>query len=257
MTWLNLNLLTLNLLKSTFIPFAIRRSNSPPDTFSITAHSCQVPSSSLSSCNCPKLTRTICVKYLGVQIDSELKWDKQIEALTTRTLRLLHIFKSLRESANLDTLKMVYFGLCQSVIGYCITVWGGAYKTLLLKLERAQRAILKVMTRKPYKYRTTQLYSDCKVLTARQLFVLYSVLKMHSSLPRSEQNNRTYILPSTPHRTAFAEHQYYTLSSLIYRKIQKRLNILNLTKWEIKQKLRDWLFQQDYDQTESLLKHLF
>lgn len=256
MTWLNSNLLTLNLLKSTYMPFAIRRNNSPSDTFSITAHSCQVPSSTLISCNCPKLTRTISVRYLGVQIDSELRWDKQIEALTTRTLRLLHIFKSLRESANLDTLKMVYFGLCQSVLGYCITVWGGACKTLLLILERAQRAILKVMIRKPYRYPTTQLYSDCKVLTVRQLFVLYSVLKKHSSLPPPNQKKRTFIPPSTPHRTTFAKHQYLILSSLIYRKVHKHLNILDLTKWEVKQKLTEWLLQQDYDHTESLLTYL-
>uniref|UniRef100_A0A2A4JXL1 Reverse transcriptase domain-containing protein n=1 Tax=Heliothis virescens TaxID=7102 RepID=A0A2A4JXL1_HELVI len=256
MTWLNSNLLTLNLQKSCYIPFVIRRKNSPLDAFSITAHSCRPNNTPPTSCSCPNLTRTINAKYLGVQIDSELKWDKQIDALITRTLRLLHIFKSLRESANLDTLKMVYFGLCQSVLGYCITVWGGAGKTFLLKLERAQRAILKVMTRKPYRYPTTQLYSDCKVLTVRQLFVLRAVLHKHSSIPPSNREKRTLSIPSTPHKTAFARHQYFILSSFIYKKIHKKLNIIDMSKWELKHKLSEWLLQQDYDHTESILTYL-
>lgn len=253
MSWLNTNLLTLNLGKTTFVSFAIRRNNKPPPSFTIAAHSCANASSCIT---CPLLTSSDTVRYLGVLIDDGLRWDKQIDAITTRTLRLIHVFKSLRESAKPDTLKMVYFALCQSVIGYCIVVWGGATKTCLLRVERAQRAILKVMSKKPYKFPTTDLYSFCKVLTVRQLFVLQSTLKRHSSFPPANPNKRRFLPPSIQHKTTFAKHQYYTLSSHIYSKINKHIKIVNLNTFELKSKLTDWLLQKDYSYTESLLAYI-
>ena len=144
----------MNFNKTCYVPFAIRQNTAPDSSFSLTAHTCSHLS---GSCPCRTLTRTEHVKYLGVHIDSGLRWDKQLDALITRTMRLIHIFKSLRDSANPDTLKMIFLALCQSVIGYCITVWGGAAKINFLRLERAQRAILKVMSRKSFRYPTTQL----------------------------------------------------------------------------------------------------
>lgn len=251
--WLNSNLLTLNFNKTSYIPFSIRCNSAPDHTFSIVPHTCSQLS---SSCQCPPLTRTDSVRYLGVQIDAGLRWDKQLNALTSRTMRLIHIFKYLRESASPDTLKMVFYALCQSVIGYCITVWGGATKTSLIRVERAQRAVLKVMLRKPYRYPTNQLYSDCKVLTVRQLFVLQSVLRRHASVSPSDPKKRTNIPPGTRHKTSFARHQYYTICTLIYKKTHKELNILDLNRYELKSKVTEWLLQQDYSQTESLLTYI-
>lgn len=248
--WLNTNLLTINLKKTCYIPFALRPNSLPDHIFSIIAHTCPQLS---TPCPCSKLTRSEDVRYLGVQIDSGLRWDKQMDVLITRTLRLIHTFKSLRSAADLDTLRMVYFALCQSILSYCIAVWGGATITNFLRVERAQRAILKIMTRKPFRYPTSQLYLDCRVLTVRQLYVLQSILRRHRSVPRSNPNKRINVLQGTSHKTVFAKHQYYILSTYIYKKINKILNIIDLNKNELKSKLTNWLLQQDYSKTESLL----
>lgn len=250
MIWLNSNLLTLNINKTTFIPFGLRRGSSPGSDFTLGAHSCHDPS---LLCSCPTISRSSSVKYLGVHIDCGLRWDKQIEVLTSRTMRLIHIIKSLRDAADLATLKMIYFSLCQAILGYCITVWGGAAKTLLLRVERAQRAILKVMTKKPFRYPTTELYSNCKVLTVRQLFVLKSILRTHKSLPPPDRNKRTLALPSAQHRTSFARHQYYILSLHLYKTVNRNIKIMDLNSHNLKNKLTEWLLQRDYSFTESLL----
>ncbi|KAJ8728276.1 hypothetical protein PYW08_016661 [Mythimna loreyi] len=225
----------------------------PSQTFSITAHSCLNP---IPSCDCPTLIRSENIKYLGVQIDDGLRWDKQIDALTSRTMRLIYVFKSLRESAKFDTLKMVYYALCQSVIGYCITAWGGAAKSNILRVERAQRAILKVMTRKPYRFPTSELYSNCKVLTVRQLFVLRSILRTHTSLPPPNLNKRQQIITGSRHKTTFAKHQFFTLGSYMYHKINKDLKILQLNTNAVKNKVTEWLLERDYAYTESLLAYI-
>ncbi|KAJ0169311.1 hypothetical protein K1T71_015195 [Dendrolimus kikuchii] len=58
-----------------------------------------------------------------------------------------------------------------SILSYCITSWGGARKSHLIKLERAQRALLKVIKNKPFRYPTSDLYRECDILTVRQLLV--------------------------------------------------------------------------------------
>ncbi|RVE47350.1 hypothetical protein evm_007949 [Chilo suppressalis] len=76
--------------------------------------------------------------------------------ITARLRKLIVIFKSLRHVAEDNVIKSVYYALCQSLLSYCITNWGGVPKTTLLKLERAQRVILKVAVRG----RNSSLFAD-------------------------------------------------------------------------------------------------
>lgn len=253
MNWFHDSLLTLNLDKTCYIPFAMRRNTMPPTDFTIIAHSCQ---SSSNTCTCSTLDRCDSVKYLGVQIDECLRWDKQLDMITSRILRLIYVFKSLRDPADMSTLRMVYFALCQSIIGYCITAWGGASKTNLLRAERAQRAVLKVMCKKPYRYPTKQLYEDCEVLTVRQLFILQSALRTHRSMPKSNPKKRTNVPSGVKHKTSFAQHQFYVLSNHLYKNLHKKLNILDLNRYMLRKEISKWLLQQDYVATENLLTYI-
>jgi hypothetical protein len=50
-----------------------------------------------------------------------------------------------------------------------------------MEIERAQRAILKVKSKWPFRYSTDQLYNESNVLRVRQLFILRAVTTMHMS----------------------------------------------------------------------------
>lgn len=62
----------------------------------------------------------------------------------SRVRKLIFVFKNLGGVADLDCLKTIYFSLAQSIL-YCNTARGGDIKTLMLRVERAQKAVLKVM----------------------------------------------------------------------------------------------------------------
>lgn len=252
--WLTQNLLTLNLIKTQYVPFYITKTKSPPQGFSLKAHTC----TSQANCNCQEVTRAECVKYLGVHMDSGLRWDKHISVVNSRVRRLIHMFKMLRDSASVEQLRLVYLALCQSIIQYCITVWGGAAKTHLLSLERAQRAVLKVMSKKPYRHPTSQLYSECEVLSVRQLFVLRTILRKHRSVPLPDPNRRSKkpVCPRTPCRTSFAKRHYTVMSSKLYNVSNKHLNITLLSRHELKDKVSKWLQTLDYHKTEDLLAYI-
>lgn len=256
MEWLSTNLLTLNLDKTKLIRFYRPQSNTPSSfSHKIIAHSC-LPHQPVS-CNCLALSTVTNIKYLGVIIDENLNWHAHIEALCTRVRRLIYIFKELRHSANTETLTLVYLSLCQSIIMYCIPVWGGTYKTTMIPAERAQRAVLKVMLFKPRDYPTDQLYSEAEVLTVRQLYVLRSVLRRHSNLPLDkkllQRRHGFPICSTTPCHFAFTSRQLSVQSSRIYNKINKIIPLYRFNLYEIKNKLRKWLLSLSYDETENIL----
>ena len=258
MSWLGANVLTLNIEKTKYIPFSIKSCTQPDDSFVIRAHTCI---EDMEQCLCPPLVRTTQIRYLGIMIDNLLSWKAHIDGTSSRVRKLIAIFKSLRHSADLSTLRMVYFSLCQSVLSFGITAWGGAPKSYNIKLERAQRAVLKVMTFKHFRYNTTQLYQDCKVMTVRQLFVLNTILRRHGSLKYNTghlDNRRTkYVCPIERYRTKLAERHFRVVGSRIYNAVNKQCNIYGLNKFDCKKTVTEWLKTLTYDETESLLGKLF
>lgn len=252
--WLSTNMLTLNIGKTNIIRFRLPNTPKPSDEFNlIKVHSCDL---SKGDCGCNFLAQVPQTRYLGVYIDEQLTWSAHINALCARIRKLIYVFLALRRSADFETLLMVYESLCKSIIMYCIPAWGGTYVDDIILVERAQRAILKIMTYKRRTYSTTLLYSDCKVLSVRQLFIFRTILRRHTSLPLNpDLLTGRHFKPKCPIlrcRTAFAKRQYMTMSSFLYNKIDKSIDIYTLTIREIKQKLSKWLQNLTYDDTESL-----
>lgn len=255
MRWLNNNLLTLNVDKTKFITLATRPSAQPAlDSIKIRAHTC----TSESVCDCFSLTRISSIKYLGVFLDESLNWYNHIQSVTGRVRKLIFIFKKLRNSADLNILNTVYTALCASILTYCIPVWGGAFKTSFINLERAQRVVLKIMHKKPFRYPTSQLYAEAGVLTVRQMYILRTTLCQHASLPstaysRPTRKSKPKVCPTTFCRTSFARRQMASVSCRIYNKINTILQIHELNKFDCKNKLRTWLTTLEYGETEELL----
>lgn len=253
MTWLNQNLLTLNILKTKFITFSPRTQSQPAiGAIDVVAHACH---SSTSDCNCLTLTRANNIKYLGVIIDSTFSWHDHISSLVGRIRKLLPIFKKLRTCADLKTLHIVYSALTQSLLQYCITAWGGSGTTFMLRLERAQRAILKVMLGKPRRYSTNTLYEECKLLTVRQLYVLRSITMLHPCLHFNPiaGRRRMWSCPSVPHRTSLARRQYFVSAPRLYNKVNKIHNIYALPLNRCKNVIKSWLLTLTYHDTEALI----
>lgn len=258
MKWLRANLLTLNVSKTKFIPFAFNKISELPHSFTVHAHVCSLDATP-DTCNCMTIERVSTLKYLGVVIDSAMNWESQIDYSTSRARKLIFVFKTLRSVVDINCLKTVYFALAQSIFSYCITSWGCAVKTQLIRLERAQRAILKVLYRKPVLFPTSDLYSLSKVPSIRQLFILHSTLLKHSQLyynPESVNSRRRSdkVCPIECRRTTLASRHFSFLSSSLYNRINLELNIYPLSLFKCKLKCLEWLISLSYDDTEALLQ---
>lgn len=253
--WLRSNLLTLNTEKTKYLVFSIRDSSNIK--LDLTAHTC-IPASLGDSCQCKPLERSKTIKYLGTIIDESFNFKTHIQTLSKRIRKLVYLFKILRYVVTPVTLKQVYYALCQSLITYCISSWGGAPKTTLKQIEVSQRTILKICTFKPFRYPTALLYEYCEVLTVRQLFLLNIVLKQHSVMEYSPDlltRRRRFAVcdRSLQPKTSFIQRFCPFLSSFIYNKINKIIEIYPMNKLAVKKAVTHWLMTLSYDETEHLL----
>lgn len=256
--WLHNNLLTLNADKTRYILFTMKNTIIPLTNLNIYAHNCRRYAD--TACSCPTLAKADHLKYLGVTIDSNLNFRKHIDLLCTRVRKLIYVFKNLRNIADYKLIKQVYLALCQSILTYCITSWGGAAKTILLPLERAQRAILKVATFRPFRFPTHQLYMACNVLTVRQLFILSIVLHQHTSLPfdsaPSDKRRKDLVCTKSQTKHAFANRFYVFLGPFLYNRLNKVLSLYRVSYKKCSIMLSEYLAILNYTDTEKLLEIL-
>ena len=61
-----------------------------------------------------------CFKYLGIQIDSQLKWKEHVASVSLKVSRAIGMIKFLPT----DTLKLLYRGLIETHLRSCCSVWG-------------------------------------------------------------------------------------------------------------------------------------
>lgn len=254
--WLTTNLLSLNVTKTKFLTFSPSATSQPSaDRCIVKAHICTSFDNS-SNCTCPPVEYATNIKYLGLLIDNTLSWKLHISNLTSKIRKLIYIFKNLRSSADKSTIFMVYYAIVQSLLMYCISVWGGSNKTAMLQLERAQRSILKVMTKRPFRFPTIDLYKDCKVLTVRQMFIFQMIIRKHISVSYDKnlvKRRMDLIFQTERHKSRLAGRQYYIISSSLYNKVNKALNIYPLNKKECKKRVKEWLLTLTYVDSEKLL----
>jgi hypothetical protein len=252
--WLTSNLLTLNTDKTNYICFSKIISTQPPPRLNLKIHVCKLDD---TLCTCTKLNKVSSTKYLGIIIDERLCWHPHIDYLNNRIRKLIWIFKILRHVASKTLLNQIYISLAQSVMTYCIPVWGGASKMKFLEVERGQRCLLKTMLHKPYRYSTSDLYNECKLLSMRKLYVTYTILKLHKTLPYktlTETRRRTAkVAPVPPNKSVFAKRQYNVQSAHLYNNANAKIHFYSLRHDICKEVLYEWISKLDYIETEGLL----
>lgn len=167
--WLDKNLLTLNSSKTKFLTFSKTNTGQPKTVPLLHLYPCT--SSQTTICDCEKIEHSDSIKYLGLTVDCKLKWELHINSLVMRIRKQIYIFKTIRNIMSLKLLKNVYFSLCQSILIYGISAWGGAADTYIKLLNTAHKSLIRTMFKKPYLHPTENLLIKNKILDIRKLFI--------------------------------------------------------------------------------------
>lgn len=134
--WFDLNFHTMNIGKTTYLPFTSYQNNLPD------FEDIKIKNTTF------KIRSSISVKYLGVILDSHLRWNLHINE-TARKLRfVLYRFRKLKNILTNKELSIIYYGLSESLFQYGILAWGGASKVHINPLIMIQKRFLKIILKK-------------------------------------------------------------------------------------------------------------
>jgi ribonuclease P/MRP protein subunit RPP40 len=125
--------LQINLKKSKYIIFK-PNSNLVFDSITVNNH---------------KIERVDCYKYLGLFIDSQLKWTHHAKHISKILSKYCALFYRIRNYLKIRTLITIYFAHVHSHLTYMLPVWGGAADFIIDEIQKLQNKILKLIYRKP------------------------------------------------------------------------------------------------------------
>ena len=110
-TWFYVNLLSLNIKKTNHMLFCNEKL-------------CDVP----ISINEENITRVCQTKFLGVIIQSNLKWNAHITSIANKISKTIGVRNKARHSLDTYHLKMLYQSLIEPYLNNCCIVWANPVK---------------------------------------------------------------------------------------------------------------------------------
>ena len=119
------------------------------------------------------------VKYLGVQIDSQLSWKEHITVTLSKISRGVGYSKNF---LSLKTVQKMYLGIVELHIRYCCSVWGCAGDTTLQKLQNMQTRAASIVTDSPYNKTSLPLISQLGWLNIKEMIDFETATMVYKSL---------------------------------------------------------------------------
>ena len=132
------------------------------------------------------LERVSEVKYLGITISQDLKWNVQIETACSKARGILGFLGRNLKIADTKTKELAYFALVRPHVEYCSTVWDPYTQKLCNKVEMVQRRAARfVLNRWGLKDSVTEMLNNLKwpsLADRRKQFRLAMLYKIHNNL---------------------------------------------------------------------------
>lgn len=244
--------LSINYEKTCFVPFSCYASGLPEyDTLQI----------DISSEETITIQRANNVKYLGIIVDSHLRWDKHLVQVCKTLRSLLYKFKHFQQILDFKYLKILFQALVETRLTYGILAWGAAADAHLHNLEVIQKRFLKIISSKPIRYSSDRIFAEAEVLDLRQHYFYKVVIRQFKSrfnLPLISHNYQTRLktnnsLRMISSRTKIGQRNHIFLASRFYNFLPTEIKeVSNI--YSFKKRTRCYLLSLERMVVHSLFK---
>ena len=156
--WLEVNKLSLNVIKTHYIIFSTQNVSIPDIEIRI------------RNALIDRVTHT---KFLGVQIDEKLSWKQHISYISKKLSKCSGILIKARKVLPAYCLRTLYHTFAYPYFTYCIHVWGKACVTYLDPLIKIQKRLIRIISCSGFRDHTEPLFRKLKILN---LFGIYKYL---------------------------------------------------------------------------------
>ena len=165
---------------------------------------------------------------LGCEIQNNLKWDFHVQKLRKKLQKRIAGIYKIRNVLPYETLKAISQGWFNSVLIYCLPLFGGCNESDLKDLQVLQNKIGRLVTNSRYDTRRYDIFEKLQWLTVKQQIVYHTVLTVHkirqndepeflaSKLKRDNRNGKIIIPQSnlTLYRKSFLYRGILSWNSL-------------------------------------------
>ena len=108
-----------------------------------------------------KLKKVDKVKFLGVIIDEDLKWEPHVQHLAQKLKSALVMIKRIIKFIPRSEYMKIYDALFKSHLSYCISSWGGIPAAKLQGLFSIQKRCIRLLFGTEYSYDHSEYYKTC------------------------------------------------------------------------------------------------
>ena len=171
--WFQVNLLSLNVSKTSYIIFGNRSSRNLKLI--------------MQEAELEKSLETI---FLGVIINHKLSWKTHILTVCNKVSKNVGIIAKIRHLLPPDQVRMLYLTLVEPYMSYCCIVWADVDKTLCLdRIHKIQKRYCSLIAFSDFRAHSAPLFKKLKVLNIYNLFrfqaSLYMYKHINGLLPRT------------------------------------------------------------------------
>ena len=214
--WFAANKLSLNTDKTMFTLFC---STTVEETLPLKLPDLQIGGKSLA--------RSRFTKFLGVLIDENLTWNKQIHTLENKISSQIGIISRARKFINNDAMKLLYHAFISPYLNYGNIVWGSVAKSKLKKLHTLQKRAVRIVTYSPRHTHSRPLFISRNILNVFEINIYKTVITMHNvynkKAPPCITESFQKVAHKYPTRCSFSNFKYNQFDLCKYNKY----NLLN------------------------------
>ena len=123
------------------------------------------------------------IKYLGVIIDKNLKWNDHIHELSKKIAKSIAILSKFRHFVQKSTLIQLYYSIIYPFLIYGVTVWGNTYQSLITLQKKAVR----IINFSSFNEHSSPLFKGLHLLKFTDIVYYNTALFMHNFLMETFQ----------------------------------------------------------------------
>ena len=198
-------------------------------------------------------------KFLGLFIDSNLKWESHVDNLSKKLTGINYMLYSLRTYVDRNVLLTAYFGIFQSKMAYGIPFWGGYDSKLKRIFTLQKRAIRTIFFLGPCDSCRLFFKSE-RILTAPGVYVLQiaelvknGTIKTAPRLHEYETRGKSLVQTSSFKLKLF-ENNIDNRGPKIFNNLPSEIKTISNPK-KFKIKLKKWLLHHTFYSLEEFFGH--
>lgn len=126
-------------------------------------------------CNNKKIDETNSTTFLGLIIDSNLRWDLHIDLVAKKVTSGLYAMYKISKFLKFETLRMIYFAYIHSNIHFGIGIYGATTKKNLDRILLLQKRAIRIMLNLKWRDTVKEHFKNIGILTVYGMYI-YEVI---------------------------------------------------------------------------------